>query len=429
VIGNFASAAVPAAARNALEQLLAWRLDLAHVDPLGTLSWPSGGNPRFPAGVPVFLRNISGHRDTGFTDCPGNVLYDELPAIAGAVAAIGLPKLYAPVVTGKVGGPVRIGARISSPLPWTVTVKGPDGADVASGSGTGTTADFTWDATTAKPARYTWTIAVPGARPATGVVGGALGPLTLRGLAASPPTITAGAASTRIRYTLSVPATVTATLQDHTGATVATLFADEHTADGRYTILLDARSADGQHVSASVALVVDRTLAGFAAEKKAFSPNGDDVQDTLRLPFALTGRSAVVRVEILRGQTVVASPLTGEFQPGPQLATWNGMTDDGLRVHDGTYQARITVTDDLGTFQRGVTIVLDTRKPRLRVVSWRRLRFAVDEPVTVTLTLGGRTTTRSVKKGAFSFSVRGVPRRAAITATDAAGNSRSLHLP
>ena len=78
--------------------MLAWRLDLAHVDPLSTFQWLSGGNPRFPKGVPVFLRAISGHRDTGYTDCPGNALYAELPQIAKDVAALGGPKIYAPAV-------------------------------------------------------------------------------------------------------------------------------------------------------------------------------------------------------------------------------------------------------------------------------------------------------------------------------------------
>ena len=51
------------------------------------------------AGLPVFLRTVSGHRDTGFTDCPGTALYNLLNSIAGEVSRIGLPKLYAPTVT------------------------------------------------------------------------------------------------------------------------------------------------------------------------------------------------------------------------------------------------------------------------------------------------------------------------------------------
>ena len=71
LLGEYSSLAVSQKARDALAALLAWRLDIAHVDPASTLSFISGGNARFPAGLPVFLRTVSGHRDAGFTDCPG----------------------------------------------------------------------------------------------------------------------------------------------------------------------------------------------------------------------------------------------------------------------------------------------------------------------------------------------------------------------
>ena len=49
VIGNYSSAKISPAALHALAGLLAWRLDVAHVDPLSTLTWRSGGNPRVSA--------------------------------------------------------------------------------------------------------------------------------------------------------------------------------------------------------------------------------------------------------------------------------------------------------------------------------------------------------------------------------------------
>ena len=122
VLGEYSSLAISAQARDSLERLLAWRLDLAHVDPASTLTYISGGNPRYPSGIPVFLRAVSAHRDTGLTDCPGNRLYGILNAVGGNVSRIGLPKLYAPTVTGTVPGLVRFRARLSSPLPWTIEV-------------------------------------------------------------------------------------------------------------------------------------------------------------------------------------------------------------------------------------------------------------------------------------------------------------------
>src|SRR5262249_25986179 len=122
LMGNFQNAAPPQVMQTALVSLLAWRLDVAHIDPLSTVAYTSGGNGKFRAGKVVTLRAISGHRDTGPTDCPGNDAYALLPAIAQRVAAAGLPKLYSPVVSGVLGGNVRFQARLSSALPWSVTV-------------------------------------------------------------------------------------------------------------------------------------------------------------------------------------------------------------------------------------------------------------------------------------------------------------------
>ncbi len=74
LLGTYGDSAPSRAAQDALAELLAWRLDLAHVDPLGVLTVLSGGNERFPASVPVLLRAVSGHRDTGYTECPGSVV-------------------------------------------------------------------------------------------------------------------------------------------------------------------------------------------------------------------------------------------------------------------------------------------------------------------------------------------------------------------
>ena len=117
VIGTFSTSPIPAAAETSLEKLLAWRLDLAHVDPVSTLTFVSGGSERYRAGVPVVLRAVSGHRDTGLTTCPGDLLYAKLDTIAAKTQAIGLPKLYEPKVTGGLGGtgavpgPRLLGAR------------------------------------------------------------------------------------------------------------------------------------------------------------------------------------------------------------------------------------------------------------------------------------------------------------------------------
>ena len=279
LMGTYTSRKPTAAALRSLEALLAWRLDLAHVNPRGSLTYLSGGNPRFGPGVPVFLRTIAGHRDTGFTTCPGYALYRQLPSIAIAVSKMGLPKLYAPVVTGRVPGLVRFRARLSSALPWTVTVTDADGVILASGTGTTAAVDWTWDARSYGRGKYYWTISAGSSvRPAIGTLGGGGNPAPVRisDATAQPPVISPNGDGVddyaTISYALSAPATVTATLLDADGVTVSTLFADElHGAgpqsfvfygdgvpDGSYTIVLQAK-ANGKTVTANVVLAIARS--------------------------------------------------------------------------------------------------------------------------------------------------------------------------
>jgi hypothetical protein len=278
LLGTYTRRTPSPAALRSLEALLAWRLDLAHLEPRGALTYLSGGNPRFGVNVPVFLRVISAHRDTGFTACPGGALYRRLPAIARAVSLVGLPKLYAPAVTGGIPGAVRFRARISSALPWTVTVTDARGAILASGTGTTAAIDWTWDATGYARGKYFWSISAgTSVRPATGTLGGKAPPLRMTGVTVAPPAISPNGDGVNdfatVSYTLNAPATVTATLLDSTGETISTLFADQlygvgpqsftfygdGIPDGAYTIVLKAKASDGTKASGSVALVVARS--------------------------------------------------------------------------------------------------------------------------------------------------------------------------
>ena len=131
----------------ALATLLAWRLDVAHLDPATLRGIISGGSGLHPPETVVTLRSVAGHRDTDFTACPGDHLFPHLDGVATTAAAIGLPKLYDPTVEGMLGGPVRITARLSEDLPWVVTVFDGAGTPVAVGQGLGAGVDWTWDAT------------------------------------------------------------------------------------------------------------------------------------------------------------------------------------------------------------------------------------------------------------------------------------------
>jgi hypothetical protein len=427
LIGSYGTTRPSSAAVSALERLLAWRLDLAHVDPLSTLTWKSNGNPRFSAGVPVFLRAISGHRDTGFTDCPGDALYSLLPTIAKATAALGGPKIYAPVVTRNGEGQVRFTARLSASGPWTVNVTDSSGAQVAQGQGTGTAVDWTWDGSTAPPDRYRWTIASPNARPATGALG-ATTALALQKAGLSPTAVAPGEAAT-VSYALTTPAAVTATLVSPAGQTVATLLSAQMPAgsqtlsftpppglaDGPYTVAITATSGSAT-VNATVPVTIESILTGFTL-------NGVQVQFTLtRAPIAAT-------FQVLRGSTVVAArPVTATAGAG--AVTWDKLLVDGSRAPDGIYRLALTVTYDAGTFTRSADVTLDTTAPTVQVLSYTRLRFHVGEPSTLQLAVGSRRFTRTLTKpGTTQFRLARPPASYVLTATDAAGNVTTVRYP
>jgi hypothetical protein len=407
LIGNFSAARPTQAQQDALVKLLAWRLDVAHVDPLSTVVYTSGGNAKYRRGKLVTLRAISGHRDTGPSECPGSGAYALLPAITKRVSATGLPKLYSPTVAGVLGGPVRFQARLSSALRWTVTVTNVLGTVVATGTGTGPLVDWTWNSLSAGSNLYTWAITAPGARPATGTLGvGRPAPqLTLTDLAAMPAVITPNADgsgdSSTISFTLGADARVVAQVLDEGGAPLLTLLDESRVAgpssfqwaahvlpDGRYRLVVTARRGR-QAVTKAVDVVVDRTLAGLQAAPLVISPNGDGVDDSTTLSFMLA-QSVPVRLDIEQAGVIVGSPFQGQLGVGPQTLVWDG-SGFGAPLFDGTYDAVVTVTDALGDVQLSVPVRIDKTAPRLTLVDRRTLTFALDEAATVTALVNQKT--------------------------------------
>jgi N-acetylmuramoyl-L-alanine amidase len=157
-LGTFTSAKPPRAMVKAYKRLLAWRLDVAHVRPTGKAVMTSAGgfNQRFKKGQKVRLPAISGHRQTGFTTCPGNRLFKRLGPIRREAEAIGLPKIWNPRVTPKaislsLGQTMRFQSALSQDMSWTLDLAWRDPATGATQpvrqyAGTGTGVDVTWDA-------------------------------------------------------------------------------------------------------------------------------------------------------------------------------------------------------------------------------------------------------------------------------------------
>jgi hypothetical protein len=442
VLGTYVDAPPPTAALDALARLLAWRLDLAHVDPLSTVSVVSGGSERYRAGTPVALRAVSGHLDTGLTACPGQALYSKLAALAAKAESIGLPKIYAPLVSGELGGEVRFQATLSGAQAWSVTVADQTGAPVASGNGVGRLVDWAWDSSGIAPGSYGWRIAMDGATPASGTLGsvaGAPATLELTGVSADPETISPNgdgvADSATVSYTTTAAATDTVTVADATGQDVATLagpvsepagthsvqFAADGLADGRYTLRVDA--ADAEHtVSQSVPVVVMRTLGSVSASPAAFSPNADGRADRLTVRFTLL-ETAATRVRVLRDGSWVAT-LSSEVAPaGAHTVRWDGAKRLG-RLLDGAYTAVVDATTPIGTSSYAVPFVSDTQAPTVRILPGRPLRVWVSEPARLTVRVDGHPLDVSARvAGVVAIPWRAPAGHVRVVAWDAAGNA------
>jgi hypothetical protein len=440
LLGTYGSTAPSAAAQDAIARLIAWRLDFAHVDPTSLTTATSSGSERFGSGARVVLRNVSGHRDTGHTTCPGDVLYGRLNALAAKARSIGLPKIFEPRAD-EVENVFRLRARVSSAVPWVVSIKTAAGAQVAQQAGTGSAVDWTWDASSVPSGRYTWTISADSALPATGPlrIAGTNAPLGIEA-AAAPQTITPNgdgqADAAVLSYRLTTPANLTIAVVDAFGLTVATVVdrvwtgAGPRTAtisgtalpDGVYSIALTARTALGTEVRHSVPLIVSRTLGLVSATPATFSPNADGRNDQLEIRFALTA-PASVRVRIVREGRWVATALKSTAHlAGSHRLVWKGKGSGTLP--DGSYAAVVEATDPVTTVGIELPFAADSTAPTVEILDTRKLRVRVSEPATLTLLIDGKWQRREVRKaGVVNVPGAGSAIRVRVVARDLAGNT------
>jgi N-acetylmuramoyl-L-alanine amidase len=105
MLGSFTGIPISAAARSSLQRLLSWKLSLHGVPTTGRVTVtvdPAGAvYSRFPGGSEVSLPRIAGHRDADTTDCPGNVLYGQLPSIRARAHALAGTPVQATIATAE----------------------------------------------------------------------------------------------------------------------------------------------------------------------------------------------------------------------------------------------------------------------------------------------------------------------------------------
>ena len=123
ILGTYDTVDISPAARNSLENLLAWEADHHGLDPLASSTYT---NPI--TGVQKVEPNISGHRDWAATDCPGGLLYSNLPSIRQDVAN---------EIAGPSPTPTPTPTATSTPPPPTTTTSTPTSATVLKGTAIG----------------------------------------------------------------------------------------------------------------------------------------------------------------------------------------------------------------------------------------------------------------------------------------------------
>ncbi|MGX1547753.1 N-acetylmuramoyl-L-alanine amidase [Streptomyces adustus] len=152
VIGTYTDVDAPVAAKAAIARLAAWKLGQYGVDPLGKVTLTAGkANGKFALGQSADFNRISGHRDAYATECPGTVLYNQLPTVrtwaAGPVAGLAVKSLTGATLSGSTyltKGAVTVNWAATTPASlitkYEVLV---DGKSVVSKTGTATSAAVT----------------------------------------------------------------------------------------------------------------------------------------------------------------------------------------------------------------------------------------------------------------------------------------------
>ena len=430
MIGTFVSVSPPEAMMSALKRLLAWKLDVHHVDPQATARLECRETRKFTEGQIVPFPVIAGHRQANWTACPGDALYRLLPGVRTTVGGMGLPKIYDYVVgtinVSPNGDGVQEGTRIrfrtSEPADWTVLVAGAGGTLRRSFSGRGDTVDLRWDGRDAAGA------VVPDG--AYSVVARArAGGAEARAAAATvvvdtvPPTATeigvvpgvfspnSDDYADRCKVRFATPETCASrvVVVDAAGAVLGTVAgwttapAGERSAswDGRLSasgtpadategaarLRVETKDAAGNAAARTATARIDRTLGFLRPRPQTISPNGDRVQDRASIGFKLT-RPATVVLAVTRDGATVRALGRAAYAAGSQAVVWDGLLDDGSRAANGAYRLKATATSSLGSVDAGRWITVDRYRPRLSapagvtVQLGRRARivFAVSDP-------------------------------------------------
>jgi hypothetical protein len=462
LIGNFTTATPPAKELRALEGLLAWRLDLAHVDPRARVTLTSEGNDRYAKGRAVQFSAIFAHRDAGPADCPGDGVMAKMGAIRAATAGIGDLKVFDPTVTPPTIAsgafrPIRFHARLSRSSAWRVTVVTTGGATVARFDGSGAVVDATWDGSVLgggglpRADLLRWRIEAGSARPAAGAFDGSVGSGGVAGgpsvtgsvdaVSAAPVALGAGA-SGRLIWRQRKAGTVRVSVTTPAGDEVAVLRAAAPITTGSKQLVWNGRRLPGTALlpsghyryvirtqatgsatveTATANVDIRRQAFGFVATG-AFSPNGDGFRDVAGFSFQ-RNEPGDAQLRLFHGTKLVKNvALLYDQAPGPFQYRWTG---GGVR--DGSYTVQLLVPGNGGSLAFSAPVRIDTHGPTFRVSRVRKINRRRDVIVTMRLNEGGVVQVRRGSKVLLTRTLRAGTRSVRLN-RKLLGTARSVRL-
>jgi len=290
-----------------------------------------------------------------------------------------------------VGDTLPISIRLSETTTWTATMTDDSDTKLATFSGQGDTASFTWApaAHSVPDGTYHWNLTASdaygnGPLGATGDVTVDLDAPTLGVMSDSTTRVFSPNGdgvneSVGFALTSTEDGTARASIRVSGGSTVdtevvplsnraATITWDGTTTngadvpDGTYIVRLAVRDVAGNTSTyLERTVIVDRTLGFVTTTKTVFFPqDGDKLAPTVAFHFSLTAPATVGWTVVDAAGTVVRTIKAAEaLDAGTYAFTWDGRNDDGAYVPRGTYRSQVVATDALTTLTQRAGVVAD----------------------------------------------------------------------
>jgi flagellar hook assembly protein FlgD len=121
-------------------------------------------------------------------------------------------------------------------------------------------------------------------------------------------------------------------------------------------------------------VTVDRTLKLTDISRKAISPNGDGVGDTVTLSFRLS-RAADVTVRVVHSGSTLRTIRLGRLASGVRSVDWDGVLGGGGTATNGAYTLRVTADGAIGATSAARALTVDVTAPRVTAASPVSVRY------------------------------------------------------